>query len=528
MLARAGVAAMADPGVSAPLVLGVDIGTSSSKGVLARPDGTIVATAEREHELLIPAPGWAEHDAEEAWWGDFLHLCSELVPVAGGQIAGLCVSGIGPCLLAADARGSGLRRAILYGIDTRASAEVAELAARFGEAVIRRCGSRLTSQSVGPKLLWLRRHEPDVWAATRRMFMAGSLIVFRLTGEYVLDHHSASQCGPLYDLEREAWIDEWARDVAPGLELPRLLWPSQVAGRVAPDAAAVTGIPAGTPVAAGTIDAWAEAFSAGVREPGQVMLMYGTTMFIVAPVAQPRPDPRLWLTAWLFPGTRSVAGGMATSGAITAWLRDIMGGPSFAQLTAEAAAVAPGAQGLVVLPYFSGERTPLFDAMARGVVCGLTLAHGRGHLYRAALEATAFGVRHNLETMAEAGIEASELVAVGGGTRGSLWTQIVSDVIGLRQRVPSVTVGASYGDALLAAMMSGLAPASARWDTTAAVVAPDEARRDVYDRLYDVYRGLYPATKDAAHTLARMQRGDGATSASNRGTPYGKPGTRLA
>ena len=497
--------------MSAPLLLGIDIGTASSKGVLARPDGTIVATAQREHDLLIPAPGWAEHDAEEAWWGDFLRLCAELVPSADGEIAGVCVSGIGPCLLAADRLGNPRRRAILYGIDTRASAEVAELATRFGEDVIRRCGSPLTSQSVGPKLLWVRRHEPEVWAGTRRMFMAGSLIVFRLTGEYVLDHHSASQCGPLYELEREAWIAEWASEVAPGLELPRLLWPSEIAGRVGAEAAAATGIPAGTPVATGTIDAWAEALSAGVREPGQVMLMYGTTMFMVAPVAGPRPDPRLWLTAWLFPGTRSVAGGMATSGALTAWLRDLMGGPSFAQLTAEAAAVPPGARGLVILPYFSGERTPLFDAMARGVVCGLTLAHGRGDLYRAALEATAFGVRHNLETMAEAGIDASELVAVGGGTQGSLWTQIVSDVIGLPQRVPAITLGASYGDALLAAMMSGLVPPDARWDTTAAVVQPDRSRRDLYDGLYGIYRSLYPATKDAAHRLARLQAGNDAT-----------------
>ncbi len=489
------------------LLLGIDVGTSSSKGVLARPDGEVLAEAERPHDLSLPRPGWAEHDAERVWWQDFLELCRDLLPKAGGGLAGVCVSGIGPCLLPADEGGGPLRPAILYGIDARATAEIDELTERFGAGeILRRCGSPLTSQAVGPKLLWLRRNEPEVWGRTRRFFMASSYIVHRLTDQYVLDHHSASQCDPLYDLAAHEWIPEWAEEIAPGLPLPRLLWPADVAGRVTPRAAEATGIPAGTPVATGTIDAWSEAASVGVREPGDLMLMYGTTMFLVEVTSQPLTHLGLWGTVGLLPGTHNLAAGMATSGALTAWLREISGGMPYETLVREAAAVAPGSDGLVCLPYFAGERTPLFDPLARGVICGLTLSHGRGHLYRALLEATAYGVRHILETMREAGGGGERLVAVGGGTRGGLWTRIVSDVTGRPQEIPERTVGASYGDALLAGIAAGLVEPGAGWNPTAQVVGPDPANRELYDGLYGVYRELYPATREQMHALAELQR----------------------
>ena len=489
-----------------PLLLGIDIGTSSSKGVLARASGEIVASATRAHELSLPRPGWAEHDAETVWWADFQAICAELLASAYEPIAALCVSGIGPCLLPAGAGGQPLRPAMLYGIDTRATREIDELTERYGaDRILARCGSPLTSQAVGPKLAWLRRNEPDVFERMCFMFMASSFIVHRLTGEYVLDHHSASQCDPLYDLRENRWIGEWAADVAPGLPLPRLLWPADVAGHVTPAAAALTGLPAGTPVVAGTIDAWAEAASVGVLQPGDLMLMYGTTLFLVEVVHEPRPHPGLWSTAGITAGTYSLAAGMATSGALTAWLRDIAGGVPYEQLVAEAGRVPAGADGLVVLPYFAGERTPIFDAQARGVICGLTLRHGRGHLYRALLEATGYGIRHIFEAMRDAGGGGRRLVAVGGGTKGGLWTQIVSDVTGREQQLPREAIGASYGDALLAGMGVGLLAPDTQWNPVAATVRPRADLRERYNQLYAVYRDLYPATRAAAHTLAEMQ-----------------------
>jgi xylulokinase len=231
-------------------------------------------------------------------------------------------------------------------------------------------------------------------------------------------------------------------------------------------------------------------------------------MFMVEVVTQPQPHPGLWSTAGVFPGTYSLAAGMATSGALTGWLRNIAGNPPYEMLVEEAAKVRPGSDGLLVLPYFAGERTPLFDPQARGIIAGLTLSHGRGHLYRALLEATAYGVRHILETMREAGGGSKRLVAVGGGTKGGLWTQIVSSVVGREQVLPAETIGASYGDALLAAIAGRFVPEGTRWDNAAAVIEPDAATRDTYERLYALYRDLYPATRTIAHSLADMQMGD--------------------
>ncbi|MEO7193287.1 MAG: FGGY-family carbohydrate kinase [Pseudonocardiaceae bacterium] len=494
------------------LLLGVDIGTASSKGVLVRDDGTVVATATRAHEVSMPHPGWVEHDARAVWWADFVAISQELTAAARdrvghSEIAAVGTSGIGPCLLPVDREDRPLRPAILYGVDTRARLEIEELTRALGrQTILERCGSVLTSQAVGPKLAWLRANEPDTWAATRRFLMASSFLVRRLTGNYVLDHHSASQCTPMYDPVAHRWIEEWAELIAPGLELPQLYWPSDVVGRVRPAAAEETGIPAGTPVVTGTIDAWAEATSVGVTEPGDVMLMYGTTMFLIEVLDQPRRSPNLWGTVGTFPGTHNLAAGMATSGAITDWIRKLTGESSFDSLVTEAQQSPPGAHGLLMLPYFAGQQTPLFDPDARGVLAGLTLRHTRGDIYRAALEATAFGVRHNLETMRDAGGRDRRLVAVGGGTKGGLWTWIVSDVLNAPQQLPRQTIGACLGDALLAAIGIGQSPEMNRWNPISTTIEPHPESASIYDHHYGLYRELYPSTKQVAHALAQEQR----------------------
>lgn len=470
--------------------------------MLVSSDGRLLAVAERPHQTSTPKPGWFEHDPEAIWWDEFVAVTRELLGAHRVDVAAVGVSGIGPCFLPATADGRPLRPAILYGVDTRATAEVAELTERFGaEAILESGGSALSSQAVGPKMLWVQRHETQVWAQTRRFFMASSFLVHRLTGAYALDHHSASQCDPLYDIERLRWREDWAGEAAPGLELPPLLWPGERAGEVSAAAADATGLPAGIPVACGTVDAWSEALSAGVSEPGQVMLMYGTTLFLVAVTGAPVRHPSLWATAGVLPGTWSVAAGLATGGALTTWARDLTGAPLEA-LFAEAASVPAGSDGLLVLPYFAGERTPVFDPLARGVVAGLTLAHGRGHVFRALLEATALAVRHNLEAMREAGAHPERLAAVGGGTRGPVWLQIVSDVTGVPHDVPEVTVGAAFGDAMLAALASGSRPEDVRWNRLAGTVEPDARHAGLWDERFALYRSLYEDTKGLVHRLS--------------------------
>jgi len=488
------------------LLLGIDIGTASSKGVLVTPDGEVVASATRRHTMSLPRAGHAEMDADTIWWDDVVSICRELAEPRSRDVAAVCVSGLGPCLLPTDAQLRPLRAAILYGIDSRATAEIDELTARFGEdAILARAGKVLSSQAIGPKLLWLRRHQPDVWQRTKRWFGCSSYVVARLTGEYVLDHHTASQCDPFYDLQAQSWAEDWAAEVLGDLPLPRLVWPSEIVGEVSPAAAKLTGLRAGTPVAAGTVDAWAEAFSCGVRKPGDLMLMYGSTMFFVQVLDQLQTHRSLWTTMGVDRGVMTLAAGMATSGSLTEWVRALTGDASFEQLVAEAAQVPPGSDGLLLLPYFAGERTPILDPQARGVVAGMTLRHRRGHLYRAVYEGIAYGIRQILEVLETAGGPASRLVAVGGGTQGGLWTQIVSDVIGREQVLPDQTIGASYGDALLAAVGAGLVPEDTDWATVSSTVVPDRGHAQTYDELYDIYTSLYPATRDQMHRLARIQ-----------------------
>ncbi|HEX6515424.1 MAG TPA: FGGY-family carbohydrate kinase [Nocardioidaceae bacterium] len=489
-------------------VLSVDIGTSSSKGVLVDLEGRLLSSATREHAVSRPRPGHVEMDGR-VWWDEFVHLSKELLESTNEtpvEVLAVGVSGMGPCVLLTDAVDQPLRPAILYGVDTRSTAQIERLTALYGDAEIReRCGSSLSSQAAGAKIAWVAEEEPDIFASARRLFMPASWLAHRLTGEYVLDHQSASQTTPLYDIAAEQWFAPWVDDICPTLDLPRLQWSGEIAGTVHAAAAAETGLPRGIPVITGTIDAWAEAVSVNAHNTGDLMLMYGTTMFLINTVTETVTSPSLWGTVGALPGTRNLAGGMATSGAITGWLRDLFGGPDYGELTRLAAESETGANGLLLLPYFAGERTPIMDPHARGVLAGLTLSHTRGDLYRAALEATGFGVRHNIEEIEASGGDVRRIVAVGGGTQGTLWTQIVSDITGRPQIIPSQTIGASYGGAFLAAR--SVADVSITdWNPVLEVREPRPDAARIYTDLYAQYRALYDSTRDITHHLAARQQ----------------------
>jgi xylulokinase len=487
------------------LLLGIDMGTGSTKGVLVDASGAVIASETVVHSMNLPRPGWAEVDAEGLWWREVCEIAGKLTAQlpSGGVLNAMCVSGVGPCLVLCDADLRPLRPAILYGIDTRATVEIDSLTAELGEdAILDRAGTLLSSQAVGPKLEWVYRHEPDVFARAAGWYGSNSYIAAKLTGEYVMDHHTASQCDPLYATRHFDWNEPWAHRICRHLPLPRLVWPSEVVGTVHAEAAAATGVPVGTPVVAGAVDAYSEAFSAGVRHPGDQMLMYGSTMFLVQIIDAYHSDPALWTTAGIEHGSLALAAGTSTAGSLIGWLQAVTGGAPFDELMAEASLVPAGSEGLLVLPYFAGERTPVFDPQARGVVAGLTLRHGRGHLFRAAYEGISFGIRQILERFddAHAGIRT---VAVGGGLRSPVWAQAVSDVTGRVQQVPEQAIGASYGDALLAAIGVGLVPPETDWTRIQREISPDPATRDLYDDLYATWCELYPATRDQVHRLSR-------------------------
>ncbi|WP_295311614.1 FGGY family carbohydrate kinase [Roseobacter sp.] len=494
--------------------LGIDIGTYETKGVLVDMTGSVVAQAARGHKMLVPRPGWAEHRPEEDWWGDFVFVCRKLLKESGiapGAIRAVSCSAIGPCMLPVNAAGDPLMNGVLYGVDGRAAAEVQELTDRIGEEqTIARCGNALTSQSVGPKILWLKRNHPDLYKKTAHILTSTSFLVQRLTGEVVIDHYTAANFSPLYDVQRQDWVDDLADDIIPLEKLPRLLWSDEIAGEITAAAAGATGLAQGTPVTAGTIDAAAEALSVGVDRPGDMMMMYGSTIFIILRTRSLTADPRIWYAPWLFRGEHASMAGLATSGTLTHWFRDqvardLDADDAFPALAAEAAASPPGANGLLMLPYFSGERTPVHDTNAKGVLFGLNLTHTRGDMYRALIEGIAHGTRHVTDTFADLGQSPARLLAVGGGTQNALWLQATSDITGIDQIVCEKTIGASFGDAFMAALAVGLVDRSdiTKWNPVSRTVT---ARHDpVYEKAHGLFRRLYSQTKDIAEALGQPQ-----------------------
>jgi xylulokinase len=498
------------------LLLGIDVGTYSSKATLTDLGGRVVSTAVLPHEISIPHPGHVEHDADLVWWHDLRRLCQAVL--AGNdskaqRIAGVAVSAIGPCLLPLDAQMKPLRPGILYGVDVRASLEMVELEERLGRCAVRAHSLMdFTSQAVGPKILWLQRHEPLVWARTAKLTTASSYLVYKLTAQHRMDRHTASHYMPLYDPAKLCWNDALDSGIAGPDMLPDLGWCDEIAGHVHREAAEATGLVEGTPVSVGAVDALSEAVSVGVADPGDLMVMYGSTTFFVLVQDRPTPDPRVWTVAGAYPGQYNLAAGMSTTGSLTQWFRTQfardLGETGYDALFSCAAQIRPGSHGLLVLPYFSGERTPVNDTKASGIMAGLTLAHTREQMFRAVLEGVGYGVRHNLETFASMGASVRRIVAVGGGAQTDTWLQIISDITGQAQTVPAVNIGASYGNAFLAGCAVGLLTRHDihAWVRPGRSIEPLAQHRGVYDRLYEQYRRLYEGTREVMHELHSVAR----------------------
>lgn len=505
------------------LLLGIDIGTYESKGVLTTPQGEVVAQATIPHKLLFPRAGWAEHDPEGTWWGDFCALSQQLLATDGvspSDIKGIGVSAIGPDVLPIDEHLNPLRMGILYGVDTRAVNEIDELNAKYGEdTIFNATGNALSSQATGPKILWIKKNEPEIYKKTRWFVDATTFIVARLTNRVVVDHFSAGGMVPMYDPWKNEWNPTYCRDILDIGQLPELLWSHELAGQVTESASQATGLAIGTPVSVGTIDAGAEALSVGVTKPGEMMMMYGSTIFMIQVTDNDQArEKRLWAAPYLFPGTWCLLAGMATSGSLTRWFKDNFakdliaeenkgGEAAYAALVKEAATVPPGSEGVVVLPYFSGERTPVMDPRARGLIFGLSLTHTRGHIFRSILEGMGHGVKQHVDLFTAIGARPHTIKSVGGGTKNLVWIQAVSDISGVPQEIAPLTFGASYGDALLAGVAVGLvsSPEQIRvWQGASNIVKPDSALTAIYAPLSEIYTSLYDATKDQMHKIYEL------------------------
>ncbi|WP_298981229.1 FGGY-family carbohydrate kinase [Caldilinea sp.] len=492
------------------VLLGIDIGTTATKVIAIDAEGRLLAETERPSALRSPQPGWAEEDAEE-WWTNVcaaVPACLRSAQVNAEEVAAVGVSGMTPALVLLDAQGRVVRPSIQQN-DARAVKEIEEFRSRTEEKdILQRTGSAITQQSIGPKLLWLRRHEPETMAQAVRVMGSYDFIAHRLTGAFSIERNWALESG-LFDLHTEDWDDELlALSTISRTWLAAPRWPAEIVGEVTKDAADDTGLKAGTPVVAGSADHVASAFSAGLKAGGDLLVKLGGAGDILYCVSEPIIDARLFLDYHVIPGLYLVNGCMAASGSIIKWFRNAFAPETdYAALDAEAAALPPGAEGLVLLPYFLGEKTPLHDPLARGTVVGLTLSHTRAHLFRAILEGIGYGFCHHLEVLAERGLRATRARVTNGGARSMLWKQITADVLGLPLEQIARHPGSSLGAAFVAGMGVG---AFRRWEEIEryiqieGVVEPNLTNHARYREFFHLYRAIYEALKDVYPRLAGL------------------------
>jgi xylulokinase len=502
-------------------LMGIDIGTTASKGVLVTPQGNLVAQARLEHAVSRPRPGWAEHDADKIWMGDFVSICKTLLQqsqINPQDIASVGYSTLYPVLVPINARGRPLRQGILYGIDTRAVKEIETFKEKLGEDYCRRTsGNGITTHTIAPKILWIRNNEPEIFAETYKFLNAGAYITYCLTGRVCIDHGSASLGGIPYRIDAGGW-DETVLNIC-GItkdQMPELVWANEIAGRISKEAAAETGLAEGTIVTPGTGDRITESLSQGIFNSGKISISCGTTFGVDVCSDSLVTYPGLTVTRSCFKDLFFIGGATFNGCSITNWFRDNLARfneaelnrndfDAFASLDREAAAVPPGCEGLIALPYFSGEKVPFFDVHARGVLFGLKLYHSGKHIYRALLESAAFSIRHILDVIQEAGFSSREMVvSTGGGTKSGVWTQIISDITGLNQQILKQLHGSPMGAAFLGGLAAGVIRNKEEifiWQEIEREVSPNPELKTLYDNYYKIYRELYKNTNNLMQLL---------------------------
>ena len=498
------------------ITLGIDIGTTSTIGILIDSDGQTLALASRPVTLHSEHPGWAEEDPEE-WWRNVCDLVPELLAKSeksASDIKAIGVTGMLPAVVLLDGEGKLLRRSIQQS-DGRVGREVEAIAAEFdGDDFVRRTGNGINQQLVATKLRWLESHEPEVFGNIKTVFGSYDYINWRLSGERVIEHNWALEAGFVDVSSRRLDAELVALGHIDPSVLPPVRASHEIIGYVTPEAASLTELATGTPVIAGSADHITSAFVAGIRDDGDCLIKFGGAGDIMLAAASPKPDPRLFLDFHIVPEKFIPNGCMACSGAVLNWIVSNFASDAVkseknphAVLDRLAAEIAPGADGLVMLPYFLGEKTPIHDPFARGTLVGLGLHHEIGHVWRAALEAVVFGFRHHMDVFDELGQPATRLFASDGGAQSGLWMQIAADSLGLPVHLLQGHPGSCLGAAYIAAFAIGAVDdwdGISRFVKPAGTVEPNTEHRERYDALYQAYRETYQQLKPVYSRLARL------------------------
>ncbi len=491
-------------------LMGIDIGTTSTKVIIIDLHGNVVSSTERPSQLMSPAPGWAEEDAN-LWWENVCNgvpECLRQANLTAGQIAAVGTSGMVPTIVLLDKDDQVLHNSIQQN-DARAVEEIYYLRKQTdSQDILRRTGSAITQQTIGTKILWLRRNRPQMLEQATHLMGSYEFIGHRLTGSYYQERNWALESG-YFDLYKEDWDDNLLKlSTIDRSLLGNICWPADVIGQVTRQAASRTGLLAGTPVVAGSADHIASSFSSGLKHHGDLLVKLGGAGDIMISLDKLLVDERLFLDYHDIPGKFIVNGCMASSGSLIKWFRnEFAPKEDYTQLDAAAEAVSAGSDGLILLPYFLGEKTPIQDPLARGTLVGLTLTHTRAHIYRAVLEGISYGFYHHLKVLAEHGLTPTFARCANGGARSALWKQITADVLGIRLEQVANHPGSSLGAAFCAGIGVG---AFQGWDEieqyiqVAAVNLPNMENHALYMEMFQLYREIYESLKDKFPRLARI------------------------
>ena len=495
------------------LLLGIDVSTTGAKALLIDHDGGVVSSATTPLSLSTPHPLWSEQDPHE-WWTATINSITQALATAnasGEDVAAIGLTGQMHGLVLLDAEGEVLRPAILWN-DQRCGAECDEIRARITRAkLVQITGNDALTGFTAPKILWVETHEPEVYRRVRHVLLPKDYIRYKLTGTFAMDKADGSGT-ILFDLRNRTWSSEIlsALNISPDW-LPPTFEGHETTGEVTRDAAALTGLRSGTPVVAGGGDQSAGAVGTGVVRPGTIAVTLGTSgvVFAATESALIEPEGRLHAFCHAVAGRWHLMGVMLSAAGSLQWYRDKLAcDRSFTELVDEAAQVPAGSEGLIFLPYLSGERTPHPDPFARGAWIGLTTRHGQAHLTRSILEGVAFGIKDMFCLMRDAGLGSVDEVRVsGGGAKSLLWRQILADTLGAELVTVNTTEGAAYGAALLAGVgvgvWSDVDAACAQTITTSDRVTPNNVTGEIYKSLYEQYQRLYPTLKPTFHALSK-------------------------
>jgi xylulokinase len=488
------------------VVIGLDIGTTGARALAVDTSGDVVGEASAEYPLHTPHPGWSEQDPED-WWEATRKVLAKVAGEAHGAVVGLGLTGQMHGSVFLDAHDRVIRPALLWN-DQRTVAQCAEITDRLGrERLLAIAGNPALTGFQAPKVLWLREQEPSNFNQVAHVLLPKDFIRLRLCGEFATDASDAA--GTLFlDLRRR----DWSPEILDALELPIAWLPKVCEGpEVTGHLRADVGLPAGIPIAAGGGDNAAAAVGTGIIAPGLVSSSIGTSgvLFAHTPGFMPDPSGRLHAFCHAVPDAYHLMGVILSAGGSLRWWRDVLGNKlTYDELAEIAASAPPGSEGLLFLPYLTGERTPHLDPFARGAFVGLTARHGLAHLTRAVMEGVVYAMNNSLEIMTALGLGPRQIRVTGGGARGALWRQLQADIYGMPVYQTAVDEGPAYGAALLAGVASGLfksvEEACSVIRMRDEVTEPDARRTQRYQGYYDVYKDLYPATATTMRRLSEL------------------------